>query len=96
MNLYHGHTGQRLQDRNGHVSYAFIHEGGARLELRVKPQAASELENKRVVVKGKFLAPGTVLAAEVQIDVSSPIVSSPSWTKKLSGIIALAIPWWRT
>jgi len=96
MNLFHGQTGRRLEDRNGQVSFAFIHEGGARLELRVTREAASGLENKRVVVKGKLIAPATVLAAEVQIDVSSPKVSSlSSWTKKLSALIAVAIPWWR-
>jgi len=96
MNLFHGNTGRRLQDGDGHVSFAFIHEGGAVLELRMKREAASGLENKRVVVKGKWVAPTTILAEEVQVDVSSPKASSLSrWTKKASAIIALAIPWWR-
>ena len=96
MNVFHGQTGRRLEDRDDHVSYAFIHEGGAALVLRMKREAAPRLENKRVVVKGKWIAPSTILAEEVQIDVSSPKVSALSnWTKKVSGIIALAIAWWR-
>ena|SRR5687768_11018494 len=95
MNLFHGYTGRRLEDRDGYVTYAFIHEGGAVLVLRMERESASGLENKRVVVKGRWTAPTTILAEEVQIDISSPKVSALSrWRKKMSGIIAQAILWW--
>ena len=96
MNLFHGYTGRRLQDRDGQVSYAFIHEGGAIFELRGTQKAATGLENKRVIVKGRLISATTVLADEIQIDVSSPKASFLShWTQKASAIIALAIPWLR-
>ena len=71
------------------MSYAFIHEGGAILELRVIQEAAPGLENKRVIVKGKLIAPTTILAEEVQINLASPKVSILSrWKKKASARIA--------
>lgn len=89
MNLFNGRTGRCLHDGDGHVSYIFVHEGGAQLVLRVTREAAAGLENKHLVVKGKFIAPATILAAEVQIDLSSPKVSFLSrWTKKTFGKIA--------